>query len=104
VALLENGTHVLWAAHMANYATDELTLAEKVVPALQKACFAWRIGFSPAISSGKKQIRRERICCGELDRTRDWTWTGAYQTVLTLAAFTPLLPIAGINAKGLWSA
>jgi hypothetical protein len=34
VALLENGTHVLWAAHMAPYATDELTLAEKVIPAL----------------------------------------------------------------------
>ena len=29
VALLENGTHVLWAARMAGYATDELTLAEK---------------------------------------------------------------------------
>ena len=34
VALLENGTHVLWAAHMDAYATDELTLAEQVVPAL----------------------------------------------------------------------
>src|SRR5580698_11416429 len=26
VALLENGTHVLWGAHMDRYATDELTL------------------------------------------------------------------------------
>src|SRR3984885_11642301 len=34
VALLENGTHVLWAAHMDKYATDELTLAEKVIPQL----------------------------------------------------------------------
>ena len=32
VALLENGTHVLWGAHMDRYATDELTLAEKVIP------------------------------------------------------------------------
>jgi hypothetical protein len=31
VALLENGTHVLWAAHMDRYATEELTLAEKVI-------------------------------------------------------------------------
>src|SRR2546423_328375 len=28
VALLENGTHVLWAAQMGSYATDELTLAK----------------------------------------------------------------------------
>ncbi len=32
VALLENGTHVLWAAHMDQYATDELTLAERSNP------------------------------------------------------------------------
>ena len=29
VALLENGTHVLWAARMAPYATDELTLGRE---------------------------------------------------------------------------
>jgi hypothetical protein len=34
VALLENGTHVLWAARMSKYATDEITLAQDVVPAL----------------------------------------------------------------------
>ncbi|MCZ2153090.1 MAG: IS4 family transposase [Bryobacterales bacterium] len=45
VALLENGTHVLWAARMAEYKTDELTLAEDVVPALQKGmlCMADRL-------------------------------------------------------------
>ena len=36
VALLENGTHVLWAARMSKYATDEITLAQQVVPALRK--------------------------------------------------------------------
>ena len=35
VGLLENGTHVLWAARMDQYATDEITLAKAVVPALQ---------------------------------------------------------------------
>jgi hypothetical protein len=35
VGLLENGTHVLCAARMDRYATDELTLAESVVPALR---------------------------------------------------------------------
>jgi hypothetical protein len=44
VALLENGTHVLWAARMSNYATDEITLARDVVPALgkQMLCLADR--------------------------------------------------------------
>jgi hypothetical protein len=45
VALLENGTHVLWAAQMDKYATDELTLAEKVIPSLGKGmlCLADRL-------------------------------------------------------------
>lgn len=45
VALLENGTHVLWAARMGKYKTDELTLAEEVVPALHKGmlCMADRL-------------------------------------------------------------
>jgi hypothetical protein len=44
VALLENGTHVLWAARMGKYATDEITLARQVVPALTKGmlCLADR--------------------------------------------------------------
>ena len=36
VALLENGTHVLWAARMDRYSADELTLAEQVIPSLRK--------------------------------------------------------------------
>ena len=45
VALLENGTHVLWAARMGKYKTDELTLAEEVVPALHQGmlCMADRL-------------------------------------------------------------
>jgi hypothetical protein len=44
VALLENGTHVLWAARMSRYATDEIALAQDVVPALSKGmlCLADR--------------------------------------------------------------
>jgi hypothetical protein len=34
VALLENGTHVLWAARMGPFATDEITLARDVVAEL----------------------------------------------------------------------
>jgi len=45
VALLENGTHVLWAARMGKYHTAELTLAKDVVPALEKGmlCLADRL-------------------------------------------------------------
>jgi Insertion element 4 transposase N-terminal/Transposase DDE domain len=44
VGLLENGTHVLWAARMAPYATAEITLAQQVIPALRKGmlCLADR--------------------------------------------------------------
>jgi hypothetical protein len=45
VALLENGTRVLWAAQMGKYRTNELTLAKTVVPALRKGmlCLADRL-------------------------------------------------------------
>lgn len=48
VALLENGTHVLWAAHMDPYATDELTLAEKVIPSLRKGMVCMADRFFPS--------------------------------------------------------
>ena len=48
VALLENGTHVLCAARMDQYSTDELTLAEDVVPALQKGMLCMADRFFPS--------------------------------------------------------
>jgi hypothetical protein len=48
VGLLENGTHVLWAARMAPYATDEITLAQQVVPALQKGMVCLADRFFPS--------------------------------------------------------
>jgi hypothetical protein len=48
VALLENGTHVLWAACMDKYATDELTLAESVIPALRKGMLCLADRFFPS--------------------------------------------------------
>ena len=47
VALLENGTHVLWAARMSKYATDEITLAQDVVPALGKGMLCLADRFFP---------------------------------------------------------
>jgi hypothetical protein len=48
VGLLENGTHVLFAARMADYATDELKLAEEVVPALRKGMLCLAERFFPS--------------------------------------------------------
>ncbi len=48
VGLLENGTHVLWAAHMDPYATDEITLAESVVPALTPGMLCLADRFFPS--------------------------------------------------------
>jgi transposase IS4-like protein/DDE family transposase len=48
VGLLENGTHVLFAARMADYATDELKLAEDVVPALRPGMLCLADRFFPS--------------------------------------------------------
>ena len=48
VALLENGTHVLWKAHLDRYATDELTLAEQVIPALRPGMLCLADRFYPS--------------------------------------------------------
>jgi hypothetical protein len=45
--LLENGTHVLWAAQVDPYGTDEITLAQAVVPALKKGMLCLADRFFP---------------------------------------------------------
>ena len=48
VALLENGTHVLWAAHMDRYATDELRLAAQVIAGLRSGMLCMADRFFPS--------------------------------------------------------
>jgi hypothetical protein len=48
VALLENGTHVLWATRMSKYATGEIRLAQAVVPALSKGMLCLADRFFPS--------------------------------------------------------
>ncbi len=48
VALLENGTHVRWAACMDRYSVDELKLAEAVIPALRKGMLCLADRFFPS--------------------------------------------------------
>lgn len=57
VALLENGTHVLCAAQMDKYATDELTLAEDVVPALEKGMLCLADRFFPSYKLWQKAAK-----------------------------------------------
>jgi len=51
VALVENGTHVLFGTHLADYATGEVTLAQEVLGGLQKGmlCLADRNFFGFAL-------------------------------------------------------
>jgi thymidylate kinase len=56
VALLENGTHVLWAAHMDQYATDELTLAESVIPALRNGMLCLADRFFPSYKLWQRAV------------------------------------------------
>ncbi len=47
VALLENGTHVLWGAQMGRYSINELTLAREVIPALRQGMLCLADRFFP---------------------------------------------------------
>jgi hypothetical protein len=72
VALLENGTHVLCAARMDKYATDELTLAQDVVPALKKGMLCLADRFFPAINCGNWHPKRRPTCFGGPGRMPGW--------------------------------
>jgi hypothetical protein len=54
VGLLENGTHVLWAAQVDRYATNEITLAQAVVPALKKGMLCLADRFFPGYELWQK--------------------------------------------------
>src|SRR6516162_3709581 len=54
VGLLENGTHVLWAARIDKYKTDEIRLASAVVPALRKDMLCLADRFFPAYDLWRK--------------------------------------------------
>src|SRR5919109_702791 len=58
VALLESGTHVLWAACVDKYSTDEITLAESVVPALRKGMLCLADRFFPAFKLWRAAAKR----------------------------------------------
>jgi hypothetical protein len=57
VGLLESGTHVLWAARMDKYETDEITLASAVVPALHQGMLCLADRFFPGYELWRKAAR-----------------------------------------------
>ena len=57
VGLLENGTHVLWAAQVDKYATDEITLAQAVVPALKRGMLCLADRFFPGYELWRKAVQ-----------------------------------------------
>jgi len=54
VGLLESGTHVMWAARMSKYATDEIALATSVVPALRQGMLCLADRFFPGYQLWQK--------------------------------------------------
>lgn len=64
VALLENGRHVLWAARMGPFATDERTLARNVVPALGKGMLCLAERFFPGYDLWRRAAKAGA----------DWLW------------------------------
>jgi hypothetical protein len=54
VGLLESGTHVMWAARRSQYATDEITLASGVVPALRQGMLCLAERFFPGYKLWRK--------------------------------------------------
>lgn len=57
VTLLENGTHVLWAARMGPFATDELTLARDVVTELRQGMLCLADRFFPGYDLWQRAAR-----------------------------------------------
>jgi len=100
VALLENGTHVLWAARMSKYRTAEITLAQQVVPALRKGMLCLADRFFPGYKLWRMATHTERICYGAPARMRVWTSISACQPAPTSAASTLPPPIDGTSARG----
>ena len=101
VALLENGTHVLWNARMADYATDEITLARDVVPGLRKGMLCWRTVSSPATNSGGRPRKPGRTCSGECARMPVWRSTSACRMARISAASMPPPRTEGSSATPL---
>jgi len=64
VALVENGTHVLFGAKLGRYADSETTLAHDVVPALQPGMLCLADDTSSDTRCGSPGLPPAPTCCG----------------------------------------
>lgn len=64
VALVENGTHVLFGARLGSFAGGGTTLAHGALAALRPGCCAWPTGGSSATRSGGRRPPPARSCSG----------------------------------------
>jgi hypothetical protein len=64
VALVENGTHVLFGARLGGFADGETTLAHARCRHSGPACCAWPTGSSSATRSGRRPPPRAPTCSG----------------------------------------
>ena len=60
VGLLESGTHVMWAARMSKYSTDEISLARTVVPALRQGMLCLADRFFPGYQSTRHRRKQRK--------------------------------------------
>lgn len=88
VALLENGTHVLWAACMGRYSVDDLKLAEAVFPPSARICSFWPTVTFRVISFGRRRRVLARTCLGEPGSTPFCIQTSTCRTAPTSAEST----------------
>ena len=64
VALVENGTHVLFGARLGGYADSETTLAHDVAPPCGRACRAWPTDTSSGTRCGGRRQPLAPTCRG----------------------------------------
>jgi hypothetical protein len=104
VGLLENGTHVLWGAHMDRYATDELTLAHQVFPWLRPGMLCMVDRFFPGYKLWRAAAKTGADLLWRMRQNARLDVKSGCQMAPTSAASTPPPRTGGRSAMGLWCA
>ena len=103
VALVENGTHVLFGARLGGCATGEITLAAEVTGALQKGmlCLADRNFFGFRLWNQARAEGRRSALAGE-EESALAEWRSACRMVPTRAGSMPRSGTGGIKLTAWW--
>src|SRR3954462_14514223 len=76
LALMESGTHAIFAAAIGRYDTSEVALAPPCWNGCGPACCAWPTAASSASTCGRRRGPRAPTCCGGSDPIRGSRATG----------------------------